>query len=387
MARPLLWLSVTHPGRRHAGNQVYTGGLLDALGAAGQQVTLLTQDDGPPIAGVTVERVALPRLRHRVLGIASRLPASAWQLGHPAMARRLQALLGKRDWGAVVIDQAACGWALDAVRRSACPLVYIAHNQEGDVRAEVAEREASPFRRAIMQRDAAKYGRLECDLVHCASLITAITAADARAFSRKAGTAGVLELTPGYSGPRVEARTLSKDTPRRVVLVGRFEWVAKQQNLSRWAAEAVPLLAANAIETQVIGTVPPALREELQRPYLRFAGRVDELGPHLANARFGLVAEDVGGGFKLKTLDYIFHRLPVAALADNLVGQPMGVIANTLVAETPAALAGEIVSAIDNLERLNRMQQNTFIAASSSFDWMLRAQQFLTALDSLDRHE
>ena len=119
MARPLLWLSVTHPGRRHAGNQVYTGGLLDALGAAGQQVTLLTQDDGPPIAGVTVERVALPRLRHRVLGIASRLPASAWQLGHPAMARRLQALLGKRDWGAVVIDQAACGWALDAVRRSA----------------------------------------------------------------------------------------------------------------------------------------------------------------------------------------------------------------------------------------------------------------------------
>ena len=108
---PLLWLSVTHPGARHAGNQVYSGGLLDALAAEGQTVTLLTQDDGPSIPGVTVDAVPPPRFRPRVLGLGSRWPASVWQLAHPRMRARLRDLLTATAWRAVVIDQAACGWA------------------------------------------------------------------------------------------------------------------------------------------------------------------------------------------------------------------------------------------------------------------------------------
>ncbi len=387
ITRPLLWLSVTHPGRRHAGNQVYSGGLLDALGTAGQPVTLLTQNDGPAISGTTVEVVPLPRLRHRVLGIGSQWPASVWQLAHPGITTRLQTLLYTQTWRALVIDQAACGWAVENAGRLACPLIYIAHNQEGAVRTQVAEGEASPLKRMIMRRDAAKYAHLEGELIRRAHLITAITAADAEAFARAPGSGRVLELKPGYSGPRVTTRTLTGDTPRRVVLVGRFEWVAKQQNLRRWAVEAIPVLARQGIETEVIGTVPEALRRQLQRPGLQFAGPVADLAPHLANARFGLVAEDVGGGFKLKTLDYIFHRLPVAALADNLEGQPAGVIDNALIAETPAGLASGITAAIDDLEWLNRMQQNAFNEASAVFDWMHRAQSFLNALGSLDCHE
>ena len=60
IAKPLLWLAVTHPGLRHAGNQVYSGGLLDALAQRGQALTLLTQDDGPAVSRITVETAALP---------------------------------------------------------------------------------------------------------------------------------------------------------------------------------------------------------------------------------------------------------------------------------------------------------------------------------------
>jgi polysaccharide biosynthesis protein PslH len=162
---------------------------------------------------------------------------------------------------------------------------------------------------------------------------------------------------------------------------------AKQQNLRQWAEAAVPLLAAQGIETTVIGTVPDALRRLLARPGLCFAGPVDDLGPHLANARLGLVAEDVGGGFKLKTLDYIFHRLPVAALDGNLAGQPAGVIDNVLTAPNSPLLAVAIAAAIDDLECLNRMQQNAFTAAAAAFDWKYRACQLIAALSTLDRRE
>jgi len=385
--RPLLWLTVSHPGARHAGNQVYSGGLLDALGALGQAVTLLTRDDGPPIAGLRVEAVPPPHFRPRALGLASAWPASVWQAAHPRLRHRLHALLRAEDWRAVVIDQAACGWALQTLPADAPPLVYIAHNQEGAVRTAVADGERSALKRLVMRRDAAKYARLEDSLVRRAALVTAITAADAEAFAASPHAPPVLELTPGYSGPRASASPLSPATPRRVVMVGRFEWQAKQQNLRRWAEDAVPLLAAAGIETEVLGTVPETLRHDLERPGLRFAGRVADLAPHLANARFGLVAEDVGGGFKLKTLDYIFHRLPVAALADNLTGQPAGVIANALLAETPAGLAGKVAATIDNLERLGKMQENAFQAARAAFDWSDRARRFLAALDRLNPND
>lgn len=387
MDRPLLWLSVTHPGLRHAGNQVYSGGMLDALGATGQAITLLTQDDGPPIPGVAVVAAPPPRFRPRVLGLGSRWPASVWQLAHPRMRRRFREQLAAADWRAVVIDQAASGWALDEMRGSPLPLVYIAHNQEGTVRTRVADGEPAAIKRAVMRYDAAKYRRLERNLVSKASLVTAITAADAGAFTRQAGADRVLELTPGYDGARVERRRITAATPRRVVLVGRFEWAAKQQNLRRWAAEAVPILAAAGIETQVIGTVPPALHRQVERPGLRIVGRVPELAAYLGDARIGLVAEEVGGGFKLKTLDYVFHRLPVAALADNLTGQPEGVRASALVAETPETLAPAIVDTIDDLERLNRMHQNAFVAAAAAFDWRDRAHHFLGALERLNRNE
>jgi glycosyltransferase involved in cell wall biosynthesis len=160
--------------------------------------------------------------------------------------------------------------------------------------------------------------------------------------------------------------------------------VAKQLNLIRWAEQAVPHLAAAGIETQVVGTVPPNLRARIARPGLSFTGPVPDVAPYLANARFGLVAEDVGGGFKLKTLDYIFHRLPVAALDGNLAGQPQGVLDNALSAPTPRALADAIGSSIDDLERLNQMQHNAFRAAEPAFDWAERARRFLHALDTLN---
>lgn len=386
MDRPLLWLSVTHPGLRHAGNQVYSGGMLDALGATGQAITLLTQDDGPPIPGVAVVAVPPQRFRPRVLGLGSRWPASVWQLAHPRMRQRFRDQLATADWRAVVIDQAASGWVLDEMRGSPLPLVYVAHNQEGTVRTRVADGEPAAIKRTVMRYDAAKYRRLERNLVSKASLVTAITVEDARAFAQRADAPRVLELTPGYDGTRVESRSITAATPRRVVLVGRFEWAAKQQNLRRWAEEAVPILATAGIETQVIGTVPPMLQQQVERPGLRIVGRTPVLAPHFGDARIGLVAEEVGGGFKLKTLDYIFHRLPVAALADNLTGQPEGVQASALVAETPETLARAIADAIDDLERLNRMQQNAFVAAATAFDWHERARRFLDALDDLNRN-
>jgi glycosyltransferase involved in cell wall biosynthesis len=232
----------------------------------------------------------------------------------------------------------------------------------------------------LLRWDAAKFARLEAILVRQAALVTAITAADAAAYRNQGPQRPVLELPPGYTGGLDALPPLSEETPRRLMLVGRYDWIAKQENLARWAAEGVPRLAAAGVETTVAGHVPPALQQRLARPGLRFLGEQPDLAASLAGGRIGLVAETLGGGFKMKTLDYIFHGLPVAALPGGLEGLPACIKANTITAETPARLAAAILEPIDDLPRLERMRQSAFTAGRAGFRWQDRGEMLVSAI-------
>ncbi|MGY9054482.1 MAG: glycosyltransferase [Alphaproteobacteria bacterium] len=139
-------------------------------------------------------------------------------------------------------------------------------------------------------------------------------------------------------------------------------------------------MASADVETLVVGHVPAALASKLARPGLRFLGEQTDLAPFLADARLGLVAEEMGGGFKIKTLDYIFHGLPIAALTGSLTGLPSDVQQHTLQASSPQALARAVLGQIDGLDGLNHMQDAALAAARPAFDWASRGTQLKQAL-------
>lgn len=362
-----------------AGSSTYSAGLLAAVAAAGAEVTLLTYGAGSALPGIRVF-TAPARIRGRWRSLASRLPASAWSLASAEMTALLRQTLAGQSWAAAVVDHGAMGWAAPLLRAARLPMAYVAHNHEASTRMAVARAARPAWRRPLLRWDAAKFGRLESMLVRQAALVTAITAADAAAFRNQGRRGPVLELPPGYAGGLETLPPLTAAAPRRVMLVGRYDWIAKQENLVRWAAEGVPLLAAAGVETAVAGHVPPALQQRLARPGLRFLGEQPDLAPCLAGGRIGLAAETLGGGFKMKTLDYVFHGLPVAALPGSLEGLPASIRANAIAAETPADLASAILESIDDLQRLERMRQAAFTAGRAGFGWPRRGEMLVSAI-------
>ncbi|MGY9054483.1 MAG: hypothetical protein ACKVGZ_02560 [Alphaproteobacteria bacterium] len=238
---PILWLSMANPGARMAGSSTYSGGLMTAAAEASLSITLASFGDGPPLPRIAME--PLPQAnRLRALSLASSLPASVWALAAPAARRRLRAILANRPWAAVVIDHAAMAWAMPLVEAARLPLVYVSHNHEASIRPAVAYGARPGLKRALMRLDAAKFARLESQLVQAACLVTAITDEDAMLYRHQQPGKSVITLTPGYGGRGSDPpRRITTQTPRRVLLVGRYDWVAKQANLSRWAAKAVPL--------------------------------------------------------------------------------------------------------------------------------------------------
>jgi glycosyltransferase involved in cell wall biosynthesis len=149
---------------------------------------------------------------------------------------------------------------------------------------------------------------------------------------------------------------------------------------------ADPRMVAAGIEVRVVGDIPDDFRHAMERRYrsVTFTGFVSDPTPHLA-ARIAVAAEPIGGGFKMKLLEYIFRRLPVAVLKDCAAGLPPQVLAGTLLYEDLHSLVDGIVAMIDDPARLNDLQDRAFAAADRLFDWADRGQALLAAITDIRR--
>lgn len=308
----------------------------------------------------------------------------AYSVSTGAYAHAIENTLTERRWDVVVVDHLQMGWALRRIQNGA--IVYVSQNHEESVRRQVACRIRRSWIEGVALRlDSAKVTRLERLLVSVCDLLTATTQEDAERFARRRPGLRRLVLPPGYDGGVVEQRRISTDVPRRAVIVGNLFWHVKQHNLQAFLDAADPLFYSANAELLVVGPAPDDFVRRVLRTTraTRFAGRVDTLTETLANVRLGIVSEPLGGGFKLKALDYIFHRVPMAVLDGSVAGLPLTAGTEYLSSATQRGLAEVALAAMDDLDFLNRLQERAYSAAASRFNWATRGEALRDSMASL----
>jgi polysaccharide biosynthesis protein PslH len=323
-----------------------------------------------------------------MLALASRLPLVAARFGTRDYVRHLKMTRCARDYDVVILDQYSMVWAIDHLRSSAShragPLItHIAHDFETDVTADIARNfRGDPFRRAALRLNAWKTANAEASLARAANIIVTLTVEDAESFAQLSPLATKLILPPGYDGPRVPERRIAQTVPRRVAIVGNYQWIAKQMNLAAFLEVADPILQNAGVGLDIVGEMPTTLRRacETRVKATQFHGFVDNLGEFLAARRMGLVVEETGGGFKLKALDYIFNRVPIAAIRGSMAGVPLTAGLDYLCFESMPELAYGVAATIDDFERLNFMQQTAYEKCENGFDWSDRGRILCSAI-------
>jgi glycosyltransferase involved in cell wall biosynthesis len=348
-----------------------------------------TDDRGGSASDNEIEWVVVPWEADREIGgrlaarsLFSRLPNVATQYNCASFRRALREQMA-RDWEAIVVDHLGMGWAwplVEAYRRQKAGVtsVFIAHNCEAEARRSVARNFRGNIVRKIgLSVDAAKADRLEKKLVRQSNLVSAITAEDLRFFG---GSNKIVLLTPGYAGRHIACREIDAATPRRALILGSAIWLAKQMNLIEFTAAADDLFYERQIELWVVGNVPDNLKAKSHFRATRFLGFVEDLEPIIRSVRVGIVAERTGGGFKLKTLDYIFNRVPIAAIRGSIAGLPLTPGLDYLSFESIRELAHGVAAVIDNTERLNSLQRAAYEKCKSGFDWSDRGRTLCNAI-------
>jgi polysaccharide biosynthesis protein PslH len=213
----------------------------------------------------------------------------------------------------------------------------------------------------------------------------ALTAEDSAAFNEIHQSLECIVLPPGYAGVKQPTRSLDQTIPSRAIIVGSFSWIAKQMNLERLLEAANVLFTRHHVELHVVGFVPHPFLSHLRSrfPWVVFRGFVDDLGEEFRSARVALVPEEIGGGFKLKILDYIFSHVPIAAVETALNGIPSQLKSQFVIESNIPTLLATIVAVIDDIDRLNAMQNRAFRLAENLFNWDINGQRFLEALESI----
>jgi glycosyltransferase involved in cell wall biosynthesis len=387
-----LWLARSLPFPQDSGDRIYSAQLARALAQAGAEVDFVghrsSEAEPPPDWPVRWHAID-GGCRSKWRAMASLQPMNGAIHDTPAYRARLAEMLTWR-WDAVVIDTYGMGWALAQVkrvtqRRPRPPaLVHTSHNHEAALwHGMVREFHGSPLRKAALWQNALKVERIERRLAREVDLMSCITPEDARALGEHTVRAPLV-LTPGYSGAEAAPHPITAATPRRVVLMGSFRWVAKQENLKALVQCADAAWREHGIQLDVIGDVPPELREQLARyTSVVVHGFVDDVEPFFRNARMALVPEVIGGGFKLKFLDYVFGRMPVVTLNDAAAGVPAAVRDAMLGCADLDELVRTVVERIDDLPTLARLQREALDAARTTFDWSDRGRALLRAVREL----
>ncbi len=390
----VLWLTLNDPNPRHNGQLIYSGGLIDSIAGRDMEIEVLClARPGPHHRsnhrdGKVRWWIAEDQPRSHLSSLVSRLPHVAKRTVTRSMRRMLRELLDRERWDSVVIDGLSLGWAIDTLRRqfpndrSRPRLIYISHNHEATVRTQVASNQTNPFLRQILGLDAQKACRLEHKLVAAVDMVTAITSEDRNRYLRDWPQKRVEVLLPGYQGRRVQWREITGDLPRRAIVIGSFDWVAKRMNLEEFVAVADPQFAAAGAELHVIGSAEKAFLDRLRRRVKAtvFTGAVESIAEHMDTARLAIVPERSGGGFKLKVLDYVFNGLPILALQGSVAGMPLQHPESIRLFSDHESLARGVLEIIDDLPLLNRMQRAAYDACADRFEWCARGDQLRSAM-------
>lgn len=389
-----LWLTLADPEPRHNGQYIYSGGLIDSVAEAGGEVEVLGlgRSEQAEVGGIRTQRVVwwLPAdTPHSHWGsLASSLPHIAYRCHTTGMRCILDKLLKRGGWDGIVFDGISTGWALPRVldhyagRGERPRLIYISHNHEESVRTRIAESQPLFLKRQAVRFDALKVSRLERELVDAVDFVTAITREDLALYRHRNSDKPMDVLSPGYCGRRLSERRISHALPRRAVIVGSFDWIAKRMNLAEFVDVADPMFADAGAELQAVGSAEESFLEQLRHRTVatQFTGTVPDIEPYLDGARIAIVPERNGGGFKLKVLEYVFNRVPVFALTGSFAGVPLRHNDSVMLYPDHAALAHGVLEAIDDVDRLNRLQERAFVACNDRFDWLSRGRQIVSAI-------
>jgi sugar transferase (PEP-CTERM/EpsH1 system associated) len=292
-------------------------------------------------------------------------------------------------------DLVVCDFLVPAVNMPAtlpCRSALFTHNVEAEIWRRHAERPPDPVRRALFRQQWRRMLRFERATLQRFDRVLAVSDADRETFHAlypEALRAPVYAVPTGVDTGFFTPRAVPI-RPRHLVFTGSMDWIPNEDAMTYFCAEILPRIRAEEpdVTLSIVGRAPtPAVQRLAARHGVEVTGRVEDVRESIADAAVYVVPIRVGGGTRLKIFEAMAMAKAVVATTIGAEGLPVTHGRDVVIADGPAAFADAVVALLRDPERRRRLEAAARQLVVAHYDWAAVAEQFETALTTVERRE
>ncbi len=380
----ILYIATIYPLPVNNGVKMRVWSLLCAIASAGHEITLATFAE-PEEPGATEQElrticrdseIVVRRMESlsgstnyvaRLSSVFSPSPFSLDRFRSDEMRSRLEQRLRSGVFDVVLCDNIFTTVNLPA---TSLPLLMNSHNVEHLILQRYVEQESNPFKALYARLEAGKLRRFEASTYKRAALIMVCSRLDGELIGqlcpglRTAVAPNVVDVNDYEMG--------GEEDPLTIVYQGGMDWFPNRDALEYFVQAILPLVQREIPDVRLIaaGRNPaPEFRARFSHvPALKFTGTLPDLRPVIAEAAVCVVPLRIGSGTRLKILEGGVMGKAIVSTTIGAEGLDFVPGKEILIADDPAAFAGNVVELLRDPARRKVMGEAARKRVSRDYD-------------------
>jgi glycosyltransferase involved in cell wall biosynthesis len=322
-------------------------------------------EEGAPVPdGLAALGIRLVRVAHRpppvpialLRGLLGRWPYTLARYRSTAFEATLRRLVAEVRPAFAFVNALHLTTYFDAL--GDVPAVLRAHNLEHLWLARYAERLANPLARLYARDQARRIERTEAERCARCRLVLAIREEEAALLRALAPGTRVETVPLGIDMDRYRPR--EPQSPPVVALVGSWEWAPNVDGARSFLARGWPRVRARmpSARLRLVGKRPsPEFSEFARRAGAEVVGYVDDMTAEFARAAVLVVPLWMGSGVRVKIVEALAARVPVATTPMGAEGLGLEQDVHAAIAGTPEALGDAVAGLLEQPARARALAE------------------------------
>ncbi len=367
--------------------------LAESTARLGEEITFVTYPEHDEALNAEARRAIEPIMRLELIGkpMPSRNATLARTMLHgaypierrmmPEMFALIEKLLTEEQYDIVHIDHAHMGkYGLWVKERFGLPVVLREHNYETLIYERYAANESNPLKKFIARMHGRRLKREEFRFIRGLDATSPITSEDEQ-LMRKGVPNAWYETIPAGVDIDYYAPSDTTEDPATIMWVGGMNWAPNKDAVYYFAREVFPLIREQYPDAkfEVIGVNTQTL-DDLKKELgdaIELHGRVDDIRPYVRRSTVMICPLRVGGGMRLKLLDFFAMGKAVVSTSIGAEGNIACNDMHILIGDTPQEFAKHVVHLIGSPEERKRLGANARRLVENEYSWESVGKRFI----------
>ena len=240
------------------------------------------------------------------------------------------------------------------------------------------------YRRAILRREFQVLQKIEPKLCNEMTLCLACSGVDANSLRSLGVIAPIAEVPNGVDTSEFSMNSNHSKRAHEIIFVGTMDYLPCDQGMWYFLNSILPLIHAvySDLHVKVIGRNPSRrIREFASRDHrIHVSGRVDDVRPHVRNAKVCIVPLLSGSGTRLKILEAFALGTPVVSTTIGAEGLAATHGKHILVSDSVAGFAQYVLDLVRDEMKAAAIANEARKLVEHLYDWAVIGQRLLNHL-------